>query len=140
MKCLKEIARSIDKKITCDTCGSKFSSVASLVAHTKLHHGPNRLCYQCNLCNSSCTTPYNLIIHIQTLHKETINLEQAKALYTKKKNTQKGKPKAKKINKTAKYRKELTCTICGIVCHGTGNMNRHMLRHSDIKKRMPIIL
>lgn len=74
-----------DEFYECDVpgCDKKYTTKKILRDHRRMQHGNKRPRYMCpeKKCKKTCTTPYNLLIHVETVHKRKISLKTAKGCY-----------------------------------------------------------
>lgn len=76
-------------RLPCDVCGKRFKLDKYLKTHIKMQHSieqPNFLCPK-EGCSKTCTTPYNLKIHLIDQHNEAesdVDLESLKKLHVPK--------------------------------------------------------
>lgn len=74
---LRIILEQIQTEFTCKRCANKFVSAENLAIHAKQHKKDQKL-YQCTECHVTCTTPYNLKVHIKSAHDIDVELSTAK--------------------------------------------------------------
>lgn len=70
------------KKKKCKDCGKIFEWAKNLKTHQRIQHAakrPNFVCPETG-CERSCTTSYNLQIHLRDIHSIDMDLEIIKTL------------------------------------------------------------
>lgn len=66
-------------KFICNECGKRFGLKKNLKSHLQIQHTTERPTYVCpKRCGKTCTTPYNLKIHVLLKHDENMDLESLK--------------------------------------------------------------
>lgn len=64
----------------CTKCSNKYTRRVNLNKHEWIHHAPMKPNYQCSSCASTCTTSYNIRVHMRDFHGINIDPAAAKAL------------------------------------------------------------
>lgn len=64
----------------CIECGKTYTTEKILKSHKKIQHGKELPRYVCRVknCKKTCTTPYNLKIHLKTIHNLEDELDKVK--------------------------------------------------------------
>lgn len=63
-------------KFICIDCGKSFGLEKNLKSHQRIQHAIKRPTYVCPKgCGKTCTTPYNLRIHVSDIHGENMEIE-----------------------------------------------------------------
>lgn len=71
---------TIQTQFSCEKCNASYVYKKGLNEHVRSKHGEQSLCFQCPKCIQTFTTPYNLIHHMNDIHKLGLELKDARSM------------------------------------------------------------